>query len=137
MMFFLRYSKIDQENLMELVSQWQESYPKDNFDFMPATSNENQPMDEDNINDVQCVEQDDEDEVFSQLITTTTNQSSRGICFIGNVLYVRLSCIIIGEFFCNVDMSYITVSIWYVVPFLLSFDIKQIDVLFHFVLKKF
>lgn len=67
----LRYSKIDQENLMELVSQWQESYPKDNFDFMPATSNENQPMDEDNINDVQCVEQDDEDEVFSQLITTT------------------------------------------------------------------
>lgn len=71
MMFFLRYSKIDQENLMELVSQWQESYPKDNFDFMLATSNENQPMDEDNINDVQCVEQDDEDEVFSQLITTT------------------------------------------------------------------
>lgn len=52
-------------------------------------------------------------------------------------MYVRLSCIIIGEFFCNVDMSYITVSIWYVVPFLLSFDIKQIDVLFHFVLKKF
>lgn len=56
---------------MELVSQWQESYPKDNFGFMPATSNENQPLDEDNINDVQCVEQDDEDEVFSQLITTT------------------------------------------------------------------
>lgn len=54
-----------------MVSQWQESYPKDNFDFMPATSNENQPLDEDNINDVQCVEQDDEDEVFSQLITTT------------------------------------------------------------------
>lgn len=72
-----------------------------------------------------------------QISSSVTNQSSRGICFIGNVLYVRLSCIIIGEFFCNVDMSYITVSIWYVVPFLLSFDIKQIDALFHFILKKF
>ncbi|XP_062587621.1 uncharacterized protein LOC134249268 [Saccostrea cucullata] len=67
----LRYSKIDQENLMKLVSQWQESYPKDNFDFLPATSNQDQELDEDNINNVQCVEQDDEDEVFSQLITST------------------------------------------------------------------
>ncbi|XP_061186890.1 uncharacterized protein LOC133195018 [Saccostrea echinata] len=67
----LRYSKIDQENLMKLVSQWQESYPKDNFDFLPATSNQDQQLDENNINNVQCVEQDDEDEVFSHLITTT------------------------------------------------------------------
>ena len=69
--FFIRYSKIDQENLLKLVSQWQASYPKDNFDFLPATSTEAQQLDENNINQVQCVEQDDEDEVFSQIITPT------------------------------------------------------------------
>lgn len=56
---------------MKFVSKWQESYPKDNFDFKPAPSNEDQQLDEDNTNDVQCVVLDDEDEVFSQLITTT------------------------------------------------------------------
>lgn len=65
------YLKIYQENLLKLVSQWQENYPKDNFNFLPATSNEDQQPDEKKISNVLCVEQDDEDEVFSQLVTTT------------------------------------------------------------------
>jgi hypothetical protein len=54
-----------------LISEWQESYPKDNFDFLPSSSTEDPHLDEKNLSHNQCVEQDDEDEVFSQLLSST------------------------------------------------------------------
>ena len=60
------YSKIDQENLLQKVVEWQGNYPHDHFLYMPAT--ESAPTnDVDILRRVECKEQVDEDEVFPQM----------------------------------------------------------------------
>ncbi|XP_033724752.1 uncharacterized protein LOC117314759 isoform X1 [Pecten maximus] len=64
-----RYSKLDQENLIQQVSEWQQNYPDDNFSFMPASPATTHLGDEDIK--VECLEQDDDDEIYPQLVTQT------------------------------------------------------------------
>ncbi|CAC5424630.1 unnamed protein product [Mytilus coruscus] len=55
------YSKIDQKNMLQLVAEWQQQNPADNFDFMPAAeihSGENGVC----LENIEDIEQDDSDE---------------------------------------------------------------------------
>ncbi|XP_061188387.1 uncharacterized protein LOC133196526, partial [Saccostrea echinata] len=54
------------------VAEWQDSYPRDNFIFMPAS--DSTPSDRDILQDVECVEQDDDDEVYPQIQTAETTE---------------------------------------------------------------
>lgn len=68
----LRYSRIDQENLLHKVAEWQENYPRDNFVFMPASNSA--PSDNEILKDIDCVEQDDDDEVYPQIQAAETTE---------------------------------------------------------------
>ena len=65
-LLFGRYSKIDQENLLLKLVEWQGNYPHDHFLYMPAT--ESAPTnDVDILRRVECIMQDGEDEKFPQM----------------------------------------------------------------------
>ena len=62
---FHRYSKIDQENLLHLISKWTEENADDKFDLIPAT--DPAPTD---ASELQNVMKEDEDEAWSTTETT-------------------------------------------------------------------
>ena len=61
MTFHFRYSKLDQENLLHQVREWQRQSPEDNFEIELAT----EPSDEkvEDVEDVENEQVDDDDEV--------------------------------------------------------------------------
>lgn len=70
---FIRYSKIDQVNLLQLIARWEQQNPDDHFHFTPAS---NIPTD-DGLRgaNVDLITQDDDDEVCPQMQGTQERTS--------------------------------------------------------------
>ncbi|CAC5403653.1 unnamed protein product [Mytilus coruscus] len=99
----LKYSKIDQENMLQLVAEWQQQNPVDIFDLMPAAeihSGENGVC----LENIEEIEQDDSDEVY----TSEKSEASSAFFFCHQTQFQRHLLQRYGNSLCMLDATYRT-----------------------------